>query len=487
MKRSTFTRVSALALIAAMSFSACSKKEPAEIKVRHKEIEETTETSTPTPVQTEPEPTEPDPTDEPLPEPTEKDYSKVISVFTYSDETVTMCETYLALHPECEYEFEYTEIATDGGAYTKALKAALEADNEIDLFLVDQDFGDVFINGEYSDYVAGYDEFGIDIDVAAEEAGISQYIVDAGTRSSDGKTVGLSYTGFSGVMIYRTDIAEEVFGTSDPDKISDICGGNSGSLTKLLSAGDKLVENGYALCSGASDLWFLFDNMDPSSWYQDGKLYISEEHDAFFDFADTLRANNYTNDTSWWTDPWNYDMNGSGERPVFAFFGPAWMIEYVMKANAYDTAGLWNITDSPVNFWYGDTMLITTESASEADSEKREAIGDFLTWAFLDTSPEGWQYMVANGAIWGTYEPVSSSVVMEQVYMPSDFLGGQDMSPIFIRANEDTEAGETDAYKLIIGSSFLGYVNNYANGIKTKEKAMEEFLKDMNEYLKNYT
>ena len=118
---------------------------------------------------------------------------------------------------------------------------------------------------------------------------------DQGTRESDGKIVGLAFQSFAGVMIYRTDIAEEVFGTSDPDKISDICGGNSGSLTKLLAAGDKLVENGYALTSGLNDMWFIYDAQEPSSWYKNGDVYISDEHESFFDFADTLYANNYTN------------------------------------------------------------------------------------------------------------------------------------------------------------------------------------------------
>ena len=257
-----------------------------EIKVRHKEIKETEETTrAPEPTETEPEP-EPEPIDTPIPTetetvPTEVDNSKVISVFCYSSEIIEMCDLYQIMHPECEYEFVYTQISTTDGAYQKALEASVRAgdSHSPDIFVADQDFADKYVNGELSEYVAGYDELGIDIDVEVKDAGIAQYVVGQGTRESDGKIVGLAFQSFAGVMIYRTDIAEEVFGTSDPDKISEICGGNSGSLTKLLAAGDKLVANDYATTSGLNDMWFIYEAQDPSSWYKNGNVYISDEHE----------------------------------------------------------------------------------------------------------------------------------------------------------------------------------------------------------------
>ncbi len=473
----------------ATSLFGCSSRKASsgEIKVRHKKIEETEEIVTPVPTETDP--TIPDPTEEPPePLPTEVDDSKTINVFCYASDYIEMCETYKELHPDFEYEFVYTEIAYTGGTYDEALKAALKANdsNTPDIIAADIASADTYINGEYSSCIAGYDEFGIDIDAAVEEAGIAQHVVDLGTRESDGKIVALEYQSDVGVMIYRADIAEEVFGTSDPDAISEICGGNSGSLTKLLAAGDKLVGSGYALCSGPSDLWFLYDFQDQTGWFMDGEAYISEQHEQFFDFADTLYANNYTNKTQPWYTEWFDDMMGKGEREVFAFFEPDWFLEYTMEFNAPDTAGLWRITDSPVNFWYGGTWTLATKHASEADEAKKEAIADFLTWALLDTSPDGWQYMVATeDTSVSLSQPVTSSVVMEQVTMESDYLGGQDKAPIYLRANESTQAGMLENDSVAIGTMFVNYVQEYAEGNYNKADAVSDFLDDAEYYVYN--
>lgn len=495
MKRSRILKSAALLLCLGFSMTSifgCSSRNSTseEIKVRHKEIEETEETTrAPEPTETEP---EPEPIDTPIPtetetEPTEVDNSNVINVFCYSSEIVEMCELYKSMHPDCDYEFQYTQIASSEGAYQMALEAAVRADdsNSPDIFVVEEDYADKYINGALSEYIAGYDELGIDIDVEVKDAGIAQFVVDQGTRESDGKIVALAYQSYAGVMIYRTDIAEEVFGTSDPDEISEICGGNSGSLTKLLAAGDKLVAKDYALTSGLNDMWFIYDAQDPSSWYKNGDVYISNEHESFFDFADTLYANSYTNKNPYWTNEWFDDMNGTSDRATFAYFAPAWLIDFSMSSMAPGTTGLWNITDSPVNFTYGNLMLLTTKQAAEADDGKKAVIADFLNWAFIDTTTDGWQYQFATGYLNGFCQPCTSSVVMEQVTMYSDYLGGQDMAPIFNRANENTKAGVLNNDNLTIGASFVGHVKDYADGVCTKTKAEESFLGSISEYLKS--
>ena len=46
-----------------------------------------------------------------------------------------------------------------------------------------------------------------------------------------------------------------------------------------------------------------------------------------------LKENNYHNDTEDWKDAWFADMKGEGDKEIFGFFGPAWLINYTIAPN----------------------------------------------------------------------------------------------------------------------------------------------------------
>ena len=128
-------------------------------------------------------------------------------------------------------------------------------------------------------------------------------------------------------------------------------------------------------------------------------------------------------------------MAGIGAQPVFAFFGPAWLINYVMVNNAGETFGNWAVTTPPVGFFWGGTWLMANK-----DSDVKEAVGQIIEWITLDSSDTGLQYYWANGTMTegevGTKDTVASGTVMAKSDGTVAFLGGQNMFDVFVPANQ---------------------------------------------------
>jgi len=404
---------------------------------------------------------------------------KEINLYTFTDEVAGMAKKYKELNPDFKYEFNVTQVATDGGGYQQTLDAALAAGGAEapDIYCAEAAFVLKYAQGAASEYAAPYEDLGIDVKKGIEDAGIAQYTVEIGTRPSDGKVVGLGYQATGGCMIYRADIAQEVFGTDDPAKIGEIFGSGTGSWDKFWAAAEQLKAKGYAIVSGDGDIWHSVENSSSSGWVVDGKLNISKEREEFMDMSKKLKDNNYHNDTQDWQEGWFADMNGTGEKGVFTFFGPAWLINYTLGDNGKDQAGNYRVTAPPVGFFWGGTWILASKYAAEASDEKKAAIADFITWITLDTSETGLQYLWANGLMndAGTKDCVASSVVMDKSDGKCDFLGGQNMFEYFVPANAGANGKCLTESDEDINQIWRDQVRQYTAGEKTKEEAIEAF------------
>lgn len=411
------------------------------------------------------------------------DGKKVINLWAFTDEVPNMAKKFKELNPDFAYEFEPTIIATDNGGYQNAIDNALAAGGAEapDIYAAEGAFVLKYTQGDAAQYACGYDELGIDINAKLKESGIAQYTVDIGTRPSDGKVVGLGYQATGGCMIYRASIAEDAFGTSDPEAIKDIVGGGSGNWNKFWDAAETLKSKGYAIVSGDGDMWHSVENSSSSPWLKDGKLNIAPEREEFFDLSMKLMENGYHNDTQDWSEGWYADMAGTGEKEVFCFFGPAWLINYTIGQHCGEgdasTAGDWRVTVPPVGFYWGGTWVLASKYAAEASDEKKAAIAEFISWITLDTSDNGLQYLWANGLMNenGTKDTVASSVVMAKSNGEVDFLGGQNMFDYFVPANDAATGKLLTQSDEAINTIFRDQVRQYTAGEKTKDQAIADF------------
>ncbi len=414
-----------------------------------------------------------------------------INLWSFTDEVPGMVDKFLEENPDFGYEVNSTVIATTEGAYQPALDSALQAggDEQPDIYCAEAAFILKYSKGDMQDYAMPYEDLGIDIDKALEDSAIAQYSVDIGTNT-DGKVDALGYQATGGAFIYRRSVAKDVFGTDDPAEISEIIGGGSGSWDKFWEAAATLAEKDCAIVSGDGDVWHAVENSSDTGWLtDDGMLQIDPKREAFLDISKDLYDNGWSNDTQDWQDAWFADMKGEGAKPVFGFFGPAWLINYTLapncggEAEGEGTYGDWAVCDSPIGFFWGGTWLMANKNM---DEEKVDAVKQIIEWITLNCTEDGLQYKWANGTLngeGGTKDTVASGTVMDMSDGSLDFLGGQNMFEYFVPANEYANGKNLTQYDETINLAWRDQVRAYAHGEKDRDTALADFKQTVSDTL----
>ena len=405
--------------------------------------------------------------------------AEVINLWSFTNEIPNMVNQYVTQNPAFgeKYTVQCTIIATDGGAYQQALDAALVAggDTAPDMYAAEAAFILKYSQGDMAKFAATYESLGIDVDAKAAAAEIAPYTIDIGSR--DGKVVALGYQATGGAMIYRASIAKEVFGTDDAAEIESIVGAGSGNWDKFWEAAATLKEKGYAVVSGAGDMWNVCEKSATQAWIVNGELNIAPEREAYLDIAKKLKDEGLSNDASGWTEAWYADMAGTGPKGVFCFFGPAWLINYVMigncggEAEGQGTYGDWRVCAPPVGFFWGGTWVLGRDGTAHA-----EGVAELIEWITLDTSETGLQYLWANDKMGnGAKDTVASGVVMAKSDGTLPFCGGQNIFPAFIAGNANASGKAMTQYDETINGYFTDAATQYAEGNLDRDGAIEAF------------
>lgn len=405
--------------------------------------------------------------------------SGTINLWAFTDEVPGMVDKFVQEHPDFGYDINTTIIATTDGAYQPALDQALAAGgaDAPDIYCAEAAFILKYSQGDASQYAMPYADLGIDVDASVKAADIAQYTVDIGTNS-EGNLVALGYQATGGAFIYRRSIAKDVWGTDDPAEIGKKVGPG---WDQFFAAAEDLKAKGYGIVSGDGDIWHAVENSSDTGWIVDGALNIDPKREEFLDLSKKLKDNGYHNDTQDWQDAWFADMKGEGEKQIFGFFGPAWLINYTLAPNCggeavgQGTYGDWAICEPPIGFFWGGTWILANKNMDEG---KKQAIAQIVEWITLDCTEDGLQYKWANGTLngeGGTKDAVGSGTVMAMSSGTLDFLGGQNMFDIFVPANQFAKGTNLTQYDETINQYWRDQVREYTAGNKSREQAIADF------------
>ena len=421
--------------------------------------------------------------------------SQVIKVYAMSNEVPNMIGEFLAKYPDLDakYKIDAMYCNNDNQGYETKLNAALKAggDTAPDLYVAEADYILPYTRGDFEAYAADYKDFIDDLDNKIKTAGIAGYTVDLGSNS-EGTLKALCYQCTGGAFIYRRSIAKEVFGSDDQKTVEAAIGAGTQSWDKFWEAAEKLKEKNIAIISGLGDIWNVCEKASSTPWVVDGKLKIDKSREEYIEIAKKLIDNGYTNDTTAWQPAWNADMINAGEKKVFGWFGPAWLINYVIAAQCKtddkpDEAKGWGdfaVCVPPVGFWWGGSWLCANKNAV-ADDAKKEFIQKFIEWVTLDCTKDGLQYGWANQtlSITAAKDTVASDTVMKMSDGSMEFLGGQNPFQIFVDATSYASSKCKCEYDADLNGTFQNIVNEYAHGKIASVDDVKAKLKDAAEAL----
>lgn len=358
---------------------------------------------------------------------------------------------------------KWVETPNDNNGYQDALDAALlaqndaAADDKVDLFLIEADYAIKYTGTPYTldIYSLGITEADLDNQY--------QYTKDAVT-DANGVLKGVSWQGCPGVMIYKTDIAEQVLGTSDPAAVQEYVK----DWDTFNATAATMKDAGYKMVSGYDDTYRIFSNNATSPWVVDGKVQIDPSIQAWIDQTKTFTENGYSNQTTLWGEGWSTGFTAEGD--VFAYFGPAWFVDYTARIKDADgnptNDGLFMATEGPQGFFWGGTWI-----CAAAGTDNVNEIKDIIL--AMTTDPE-----VMKGIVEKDSDFVNNTTAMEEMAASdytSDFLSGQNPLPMYIAGAEAISLDNLTPYDQGCNEEIQSAMKDYFDGNCTYEEALQIF------------
>ncbi|MDO5298283.1 MAG: ABC transporter substrate-binding protein [Clostridia bacterium] len=321
-------------------------------------------------------------------------------------------------------------------------------------------------------------EAGFAADLSELDAQVQEQLVgytyEAG-KDEDGVLRAISYQATPGSVIYRRDLALEVFGTDDPDAIGE----KFSSFSAIVETAAQLHEAGYSIFGDTGALrWF---SISSSPWVKDGEIIVDQDRLDYFDAAVELYQNEYVAFAPEWSAAWYASMAGAlpvnagwndlasmdagtPQTQVFAYVMPSWGA-LIIRDNAQENKGKFGVCSGVCSFFGGGTFL----AVNEFSKNKEDAI-DFIKFCTLNDETAQWWLNVSNGDV------VSSKAVLEanKDYQNPSF-GNQNTYGFYAKELEKVDYSLITGYDDTCKEAFGAAIVSVQEGKQTKEEALKEF------------
>lgn len=293
---------------------------------------------------------------------------KVINIYSWNNEFRERVE---AVYPEVAETSKDGTVTTlkDGteihwivnpnqdGVYQQKLDEALlkqadaSADDKVDIFLSETDYVNKYTDAE-ADVAMPLTDLGIDPETDLAD----QYAFTKVTASDEnGVQRGSTWQCCPGLLVYRRDIAKEVFGTDEPEAVGE----KVKDWSAMKTTAGELSAKGYFTFASYADTFRLYGNSIAEPWVKPGENVIRVDQkimDWISDSKEWLDAG-YLDKTikGQWNADWNQAMGSASN--VFAFLFPAWGIDFTLKPNWDGEMGMWAVTNPPQEYNWGGSYV----------------------------------------------------------------------------------------------------------------------------------
>lgn len=302
---------------------------------------------------------------------------------------------------------------------------------------------------------------------------IVDYIYEAG-KDEQGIQRALSYQVTPGSMIYRRDLAKEIYGNDDPEFMAE----KFKDFDTILATAKEIKDAGYRLFSDSGNLRWYVNTDEP--WVKDGVLNLSQSALDYMDAAVTLYQDDLVAFAPEWSAAWYASM--AGELPldagwsdlaeienaemtqVFAYSLPSWGA-LIVRDNAGDNKGNFGICKGPSSYFGGGTFIGISQY-----SEKKQAAWDFVKYCTLNDDTAQWWLDNSDGDV------VSNKNVLEanKDYTNASF-GDQKTYEFYMGEAQNIDYSVKTKYDDQVGGLWGASIEAVQKGEMTKEEAIDDF------------
>ena len=428
------------------------------------------------------------------PESSDGQLSGELSILTFTNEIKVHTLAFMKENPDVQINLEV--VSTYDYNYYDKLTTYTSSSSGPDVVTLEFDFIKEFVEKE--DMLSDLSVLG----PKAEEIGMYPYTLDIGTDAMSGELRALSYQFTPMMVYYRRSLAKQYFGTDDPVKIQALLQDMDGFTQAAQTVHDKSSGKTYMIASYQDlERVFLGDRSEP--WVVNDKLNIDPKMEEYMMTAKMFVDNGYAFAEGQWRSTWFdgigdnlIDQNGLPLQ-VFCYILPTWGLTYLIQAFGENTEGDWGAVPGPVRNAWGGTWLGIPENA-----RNKELAEEFISFVTLNekaltdwaTGEYTWEYLSAIDPVMAGSEYddsplqqiagdlISSAKVAEEIQGLfensglSDYLGGQNFYEAFCEAaDRDINGKLVHPYDSDILYEFGEVVQQYVNGVKDKDAALQKF------------
>jgi len=284
----------------------------------------------------------------PAPDPSGWTEEDKIYAYSWDDDFQKKLNVVLDAFPEYKDYVEYINLGVASEESLELIDTALESGDKYPS-LIPADIGSAKYYIEDDDKTLDLYSIGFTDDMLANSY---QYAKDF--ADFNGELKALTWQSTAGSVFYRRDIANEVFGTDDPEAIQ----AKLADWDTFFETAEELKAAGYKIVSGPKDVYYAIINAHTEPWVtvaEDGSetLTLDDSVATFIETAKKLSDGDYTNNTNMWDGDWANSMTDDGD--VFCYFCCPWMIG-VMQGNGA-TDGNWGAVVGPQPYYWGGTYV----------------------------------------------------------------------------------------------------------------------------------
>lgn len=401
---------------------------------------------------------------------------KVINIYSWNDEFRERLE---AVYPEVEStskdgtvtklkdgtEIHWVINPNQDGVYQQKLDEALGRqadaadDDKVDIFLSETDYVFKYTDAD-ADVAMPLTDLGIDVD----EAFADQYDFTRTTASdSAGVQRGSTWQCCPGLLVYRRDIAKDVFGTDEPEAVGE----KVKDWDTIKQTAAELKAKGYYTFSSYADTFRLYGNSIDNSWVEPGgdEVNVDQKIMNWVNDSKEWLDNGYVdaNVKGQWNDDWNKAMGSQSK--VFAFLFPAWGIDFTLKPNWDGADGSWAVTTPPQEYNWGGSYI---HAATGTDDP--EHVKDIILAMTADKDN-----LLKISKEYSDFTNTKSGMqeaAMDDATYASDFLDGQNPFAYFAPVAENIKIAPLSSYDQgcveLIQNSFSDYLQGNVDYDKAK-------------------
>lgn len=411
------------------------------------------------------------------------DQGSVYNVYVWNEEFKSRVEEYYPGYEKVDatngkvgdIEVKWNITPNEGNAYQTNLDDALRAqedasaNDKVDLFLVEADYALKYVDTPYTMAMS---------DIGITDADLSKqykYTKDVMT-DSEGVLKGVSWQGCPGVMFYNREIAKDVLGSDEPDKVQEAVK----DWDTFLATAKTMKDKGYMMSSAAVDTYRVFSNNVTSKWVDDDKnINIDPNIKKWVDMAKTMVDAGQTTTGDLWGDEWKAGFFPEGK--VFCYFGPMWEVNFSMSAAINDEDGNfveWNkdavagvggfgACEGPQGFFWGGTWI-----CSAAGSDNTALTADIIRKLCTDND-------IMKKIATDKDEFVNNQEVIAEIAADSSIgaytLGNQNPYAMLDKGASKIDLSNLSGYDQGCNEEFQAAMAEYLKGQKSYDDAVASF------------